>query len=110
MGIWRQLRGERRSPFRVLFTKDLKGWASRADKGCVSTLAHTMMTAARTVDSGLAGSGELDRYPYSEAPAGERAASRAWGGSDSELGRASRRGRPAGGAVSTANSSSSSAR
>ncbi|SDD12217.1 DNA-binding transcriptional regulator, FadR family [Streptomyces sp. LaPpAH-199] len=65
---------------------------SHADKGCVSTLAHTMMTAARTADSGLAGSGELDRYPYAETPAGERAATRSWGGSDSELGRASRRG------------------
>ncbi|MGW4231372.1 FadR/GntR family transcriptional regulator [Streptomyces sp. NPDC004980] len=51
-----------------------------------------MMTAARSADSGLAGPGELDRYPYTEAPAGERAALRSWGGSDSELGRASRRG------------------
>ncbi|MDT0406903.1 FadR/GntR family transcriptional regulator, partial [Streptomyces edwardsiae] len=58
----------------------------------MSTLAHTMMTAARSADSGLAGPGELDRYPYTEAPAGERAAARSWGGSDAELGRASRRG------------------
>ena len=29
-----------------------------------------MMTAARPVESGLAGPGELDRYPYAEAPAG----------------------------------------
>lgn len=87
--ITRQLCGGCRSPFRVLFTKDLKGCASHADKGCVSTLAHTMMTAARSADSGP---GELDRYPYTEAPAGERAALRSWGGSDSELGRASRRG------------------
>ncbi|CAM5329108.1 hypothetical protein SBADM41S_07965 [Streptomyces badius] len=94
----------------MLFTKDLKRRVSRADKGCVSTLAHTMMTAARTADSGLAGSGELDRYPYPEASAGERAATRAWGGADSELGRASRRARPAVGAVSTANLSSSWAR
>lgn len=65
---------------------------SHADKGCVSTLAHTMMTAARSADSGLAGPGELDRYPYTEAPAGERAALRSWGGAESELGRASRRG------------------
>ncbi|GAA2934087.1 sporulation transcriptional regulator WhiH [Kitasatospora cinereorecta] len=76
----------------MLFTKDLKGWVSHADKGCVSTLAHTMMTAARSADSGLAGSGEFDRYPCTEVPAGERAALRSWGGSDSELGRASRRG------------------
>jgi DNA-binding FadR family transcriptional regulator len=76
----------------VLFTKDLKGWLGRADKGCVSTLAHTMMTAARSVDSGLAGSGDLDRYPYTEAPAGEHAAVRSWDGADAELGRAGRRG------------------
>ncbi|HEY9441282.1 MAG TPA: GntR family transcriptional regulator, partial [Streptomyces sp.] len=51
-----------------------------------------MMTAARPVESGLAGPGELDRYPYAEAPAGERAALRSWGSTDTELGRASRRG------------------
>lgn len=94
----------------MLFTKDLKGWASRADKGCVSTLAHTMMTAARTVDSGLAGPGELDRYPYTEAlpgsvplPGPGAVPIQSW------VGRADG-GRPAGGAVSTANSSSSSVR
>lgn len=76
----------------MLFSKDLKGWLSGADKGCVSTLAHTMMTAARSADSGLAGSGEIDRYPYTEAPPGERAALRSWGGTDSELGRVGRRG------------------
>lgn len=70
--IRRQLRGERRSPFRVLFTKDLKGRGSHADKGCVSTLAHTMMTAARPAESGLAGPGELDRYPYAESPGADR--------------------------------------
>ncbi|MGW0900692.1 GntR family transcriptional regulator, partial [Streptomyces goshikiensis] len=43
-----------RSPFRVLFTKDLKGDGGEADKGCVSTLAHTMMTNARHAESGLA--------------------------------------------------------
>ncbi|WRZ14799.1 FadR family transcriptional regulator [Streptomyces sp. NBC_00341] len=58
----------------------------------MSTLAHTMMTAARTADSGLAGSGELDRYPYADAPAGERAAIRSWSGTDNELGRVGRRG------------------
>ncbi|MFG2674822.1 FadR/GntR family transcriptional regulator [Streptomyces sp. DT20] len=51
-----------------------------------------MMTAARTADSGLAGSGELDRYPYADAPAGERAAIRSWSGTDNELGRVGRRG------------------
>lgn len=76
----------------MLFTKDLKGRLSHADKGCVSTLAHTMMTAARSADSGLAGPGEIDRYPYGEAPTGERAPLRSWGGGDSDFGRASRRG------------------
>ncbi|MYY01140.1 FCD domain-containing protein [Streptomyces sp. SID4913] len=76
----------------MLFSKDLKGRLRPADKGCVSTLAHTMMTTARSADSGLAGPGELDRYPYAEAPAGERAAVRSWDGPDSELGRVGRRG------------------
>ncbi|MFF7686972.1 FadR/GntR family transcriptional regulator [Streptomyces syringium] len=74
----------------MLFTKDLKGSQRVADKGCVSTLAHTMMTAARPADSGLAGSGELDRYSYAEAPGVDRGASSAWGG-DAELSRAGRR-------------------
>ncbi|WSV60583.1 FadR family transcriptional regulator [Streptomyces sp. NBC_01013] len=60
----------------------------------MSTLAHTMMTAARTADSGhAAGPGELDRFTYAEAPPGERAAVRPpWDGSDTELGRMTRRG------------------
>ena len=53
----------------MLFTKYLKGVGDGADKGSVSTLAHTMMTAARPVDSGLGAPGDLDRYPYAEAPA-----------------------------------------
>ena len=75
----------------MLFTKDLKGVGNDADKGCVSTLAHTMMTAARSADSGLASPGELDRYPYAEAPAVDRVGIPAWGGGDSELGRVGRR-------------------
>lgn len=75
----------------MLFTKDLKGVGTDADKGCVSTLAHTMMTAARSADSGLASPGELDRYPYAEAPAVDRVGIPAWGGGDSELGRVGRR-------------------
>ncbi|MFI1962589.1 FadR/GntR family transcriptional regulator [Streptomyces pathocidini] len=75
----------------MLFTKDLKGAQSVADKGCVSTLAHTMMTAARPVDSGLSGPGELDRYPYGEAPGAERSGMPAWDGSDVEMGRVGRR-------------------
>lgn len=74
----------------MLFTKDLKGPGNGADKGCVSTLARTMMTAARTAESGLAGPGELDRYPYAEST-GDRVAPSAWQGGDAELGRAARR-------------------
>ncbi|MCH0561876.1 MULTISPECIES: FadR/GntR family transcriptional regulator [unclassified Streptomyces] len=57
----------------------------------MSTLAHTMMTAARSADSGLAGPGELDRYPYAEAPAVERVGPPAWDAADPELGRVGRR-------------------
>ncbi|MFB7459485.1 MULTISPECIES: FadR/GntR family transcriptional regulator [unclassified Streptomyces] len=57
----------------------------------MSTLAHTMMTAARSTDSGLVGPGELDRYPYAEAPVPGRVASPAWEGADPELGRVGRR-------------------
>lgn len=49
-----------------------------------------MMTAARSADSGLAGPGELDRYPYAEAPTGRVGAS-VWDGADQELGRVGRR-------------------
>ncbi|MFE4588935.1 FadR/GntR family transcriptional regulator [Streptomyces laurentii] len=74
----------------MLFTKDLKGRGRHADKGCVSTLAHTMMTAARSAESGLGAPGDLDRYPYSEASGPDRVAPPAWEGVD-ELGRAGRR-------------------
>ncbi|MER8017256.1 FadR/GntR family transcriptional regulator [Streptomyces griseoluteus] len=57
----------------------------------MSTLAHTMMTAARSADSGLAGPGELDRYPYAEAPMADRMAAPAWEGADTDLGRVGRR-------------------
>ncbi len=75
----------------MLFTKDLKGVGGDADKGSVSTLAHTMMTAARPADSGLAGPGELDRYPYAEAPVADRVGAPAWDTGDPELGRVGRR-------------------
>jgi DNA-binding FadR family transcriptional regulator len=75
----------------VLFTKDLKGVGGNADKGSVSTLAHTMMTAARSADSGLVGPGELDRYPYAEVPVTDRVGTPAWEGADPELGRVGRR-------------------
>ncbi|WEO94837.1 FadR/GntR family transcriptional regulator [Streptomyces sp. FXJ1.172] len=57
----------------------------------MSTLAHTMMTAARSSDSGLAGSGELDRYPYAEAPMADRVGTPSWESADPELGRVGRR-------------------
>ncbi|MFF8103698.1 FadR/GntR family transcriptional regulator [Streptomyces sp. NPDC016640] len=57
----------------------------------MSTLAHTMMTAARSADSGLTSPGALDRYPYAEAPAADRAGLPAWEGADPELGRMGRR-------------------
>ncbi|MER6286950.1 MULTISPECIES: FadR/GntR family transcriptional regulator [Streptomyces] len=57
----------------------------------MSTLAHTMMTAARSADSGLAGPGDLDRYSYAEAPAAGRVGASVWDGSDPELGRVGRR-------------------
>lgn len=75
----------------MLFTKDLKAVEDGADKGSVSTLAHTMMTAARSADSGLAGPGGLDRYPYAEAPAADRVGVSAWDAADPELGRVGRR-------------------
>ncbi|KKD09071.1 GntR family transcriptional regulator [Streptomyces sp. WM6386] len=50
-----------------------------------------MMTAARSADSGLAGPGELDRYPYTEAPAADRLGVSAWDAADPELGRVGRR-------------------
>ncbi|MEV7469016.1 FadR/GntR family transcriptional regulator [Streptomyces kronopolitis] len=86
----------------MLFTKDLKGVQSVADNRCVSTLAHTMMTAARPGDTGLAGPGELDRYPYANAGNAANAASAAgqdraervsqvWDGSEADIGRVGRR-------------------
>lgn len=75
----------------MLFTKDLKAVESEADKGSVSTLAHTMMTAARSADSGLAGPGELDRYPFAEASVADRVGAPVWESADPELGRVGRR-------------------
>jgi hypothetical protein len=66
----------------VLFTKALKAVEGGADKRSVSTLAHTMMTAARSADSGLVGPGELDRYPYAEGPAPDRIGPHIWDGAD----------------------------
>ncbi len=49
-----------------------------------------MMTAARSADTGVTGPGELDRYPYAEAPAGDRATPN-WDGVEAEMGRVGRR-------------------
>ncbi|MEU6484132.1 FadR/GntR family transcriptional regulator [Streptomyces sp. NPDC046887] len=75
----------------MLFTKDLKGRGTDADKGCVNTLAHTMMTAAARPVESLTAPGALDRYPYPEGPAADRMAPPAWEGPDTELGRMGRR-------------------
>jgi DNA-binding FadR family transcriptional regulator len=76
----------------VLFSKALKARIGIADKGCVSTLAHTMMTAARSADSGIAGSGELDRYSYAEAPGTDRPGLTSWEGMEPDMSRMGRRG------------------
>ncbi|MFJ3925098.1 FadR/GntR family transcriptional regulator [Streptomyces sp. NPDC090022] len=57
----------------------------------MSTLAHTMMTAARHADTGLAGPGELDRYTYAEASGTDRVGAPHWDGADVELSRVGRR-------------------
>jgi DNA-binding FadR family transcriptional regulator len=75
----------------VLFSKALKARIGIADKGCVSTLAHTMMTAARSADSGIAGPGELDRYSYADAPGGDRPGLGSWDGMDPDMSRVGRR-------------------
>ena len=78
----------------MLFSKALKARIGIADKGCVSTLAHTMMTAARSADSGMAGPGELDRYSYAEGSGNDRPGLTAWEGVEPDM---SRMGRRAGG-------------
>ncbi|SFE92545.1 transcriptional regulator, GntR family [Actinacidiphila alni] len=75
----------------MLFSKALKARIGIADKGCVSTLAHTMMTAARSADSAIAGSGELDRYSYAEAPGTDRPGLPSWEGVEPDMGRMGRR-------------------
>jgi DNA-binding FadR family transcriptional regulator len=77
----------------VLFTKALKAPRSPADKKCVTTLAHTMMTAARSADSGLTGPGEIDRYAYAESSGSARTTSNvpAWQGSEADINRVGRR-------------------
>ncbi|GAA3708577.1 sporulation transcriptional regulator WhiH [Streptomyces tremellae] len=57
----------------------------------MSTLAHTMMTSARSADSGLTGPGDLDRYPFPQAAGADRAAAPVWEGPDVDLSRTGRR-------------------
>ena len=98
-------------PFVCFSPKPSRRRSGIADKGCVSTLAHTMMTAARSADSGLAGPGELDRYPYAEAPGADRAGSPRPGTARTPDWAGSAAAPPAAAAAGcTANSSSSSAR
>ncbi|MDT0346630.1 FadR/GntR family transcriptional regulator [Streptomyces litchfieldiae] len=76
----------------MLFTKDLKVPPGAADKGGVTTLAHSMMTATRSTDSGPAGPGELDRYSYAESTGAARTTNApAWDGGDPDMSRVGRR-------------------
>lgn len=72
----------------MLFTKDLKGAPGSADKGCVTTLAQTMMTAARPA---ISGPGEFDRYSYAESSGAARTTSAPAWDSDSDIARPGRR-------------------
>lgn len=49
------------------------------------------MMTARPAESGLAGPGEVDRYPYADSHAPDRVSPPAWDGPEAELGRAGRR-------------------
>ncbi|WP_318842183.1 FadR/GntR family transcriptional regulator [Streptomyces marincola] len=76
----------------MLFTKDLKVSTRPADKGGVTTLAHSMMTATRPTDSGTPGPGGLDRYSYAESTGAARTTNApAWEGADTDMGRVGRR-------------------
>ncbi len=76
----------------MLFTKDLKVPSDPADKGGVTTLAHSMMTATRSAESGSSGSGELDRYSYAESSGAARTTNApAWDGADPDMSRVGRR-------------------
>ncbi|WP_079032323.1 FadR/GntR family transcriptional regulator [Streptomyces specialis] len=76
----------------MLFTKDLKVPTGAADKGGVTTLAHSMMTATRSTDPGRSGPSEIDRYSYAESTGAARTTNApAWDGGDPDLGRVGRR-------------------
>ncbi|MBW1595525.1 FadR/GntR family transcriptional regulator [Streptomyces sp. JJ38] len=74
----------------MLFTKALKPVGSAADKGCVTTLAHSTMTSSRPADPAR---GELGRYSYAESTGVPRATTSvpAWDGGEPDLARAGRR-------------------
>ncbi|MDF9816101.1 FadR/GntR family transcriptional regulator [Streptomyces sp. SPB162] len=74
----------------MLFSKALKARTGIADKGCVSTLAHPLMTTARSADSSI-GPAELDRYSYADASGVDRPGLPSWDGADSDMGRVGRR-------------------
>ncbi|WP_169379075.1 FadR/GntR family transcriptional regulator [Streptomyces sulphureus] len=81
----------------MLFTKALKTALKpvpqAADKGCVTTLAHSTMTSARHTNTGLVGPGELDRYAYAESSGAARATTNApaWDGAEADVNRVGRR-------------------
>ncbi|CAL9582269.1 hypothetical protein SUDANB19_05048 [Streptomyces sp. enrichment culture] len=77
----------------MLFTKALKTAPTSADTRVVTTLAHSMMTAARSVDTGVVGPGELDRYAYAESTGTARTTTNAsaWEGSEADMNRVNRR-------------------
>ncbi|MBR7678173.1 FadR family transcriptional regulator [Streptomyces daliensis] len=59
----------------------------------MTTLAHTMMTAARSAEAGFAGPGELDRYAYPESSGAARTTTNApaWEGPEADMSRVGRR-------------------
>ncbi|MFR9673382.1 FadR/GntR family transcriptional regulator [Streptomyces sp. TR06-5] len=76
----------------MLFTKALKASVEPADKGCVTTLAHTTMTSAPPGGSGLAGPGEPDRYAYAESSGAARATTApVWEKTEADISRVGRR-------------------
>ncbi|MCK1798719.1 FadR family transcriptional regulator [Streptomyces sp. XM4193] len=64
----------------MLFTKALKVAQLAADKGCVTTLAHSMMTSPGR--SSLTGAGELGRYPGGAAAPRSGASAPSWDGGE----------------------------
>ncbi|WP_129842836.1 FCD domain-containing protein [Streptomyces sp. RFCAC02] len=76
----------------MLFTKDLKVPTGVADKGGVTTLAHSMMTTSRSAEAGPAPTGGLDRYSYAESTGAARTTNAlAWDTGDSDMARVGRR-------------------